>query len=142
MNKVNNQFLADYVYLAEASYTDFSKEGKDFDKIKDENNGEQPESFAKLVTNNYKVVAHYKDRVENGWFDIQAGNLIDKIRENIKKAFSEESGFSATLFQSNQDDEYVLAIRGTAGFKDVSADSEPTFTRFQSQHPTPIFQAA
>lgn len=44
----------------------------------------------------------------------------------LKKAYDKESGFSATLFQAKGNtentNEYVLAIRGTAGFKDVSAD--------------------
>ena len=74
-----NQFLADYVYLAEASYTDFSQPGDAYENLKDENNGEQPESFAKLVTNNYEVVAHYKDR---SWM-----------------VLNNESSFSGTLFK-------------------------------------------
>ena len=47
----NNKFLADYVYLAEASYADFSDKSKsDKDNIK--NGDEKQESFAKLVTRN------------------------------------------------------------------------------------------
>lgn len=79
---LSNQKISDYVYLAEASYTDFSNSKKedgsynseDIEYImkapRDKGGSGLPESFAKLVTQNYKVIAHYKDRVENDWFDI------------------------------------------------------------------------
>ena len=130
---LSNQKISDYVYLAEASYTDFSnskQEDGSYNNIgnikfimttsKDKGGSGLPEFFAELVTKNYKVIAHYKDRVENDWFD------IDNLFDNFKKAYAKESGFSATLFQANDNavnkGEYILAIRGTAGFKDLAAD--------------------
>lgn len=49
----NNKFLADYAYLAEASYTDFSRtesdKQTDLDKLKDSENDNKPNSFATLA---------------------------------------------------------------------------------------------
>lgn len=50
-----NSFLVDYAYLAEASYGDFSK-STDITKVL---TGQ--DSFAKLIDENYLVLAHYKD---------------------------------------------------------------------------------
>lgn len=105
----SNKFLSDYVYLAEASYADFSK-GYSISSVKlaisgkkEQGGIEKPEQFANLVTQNYTVEAHWKDRAE--------------------KAKDPESGFSATLFRgtekSGQEGKYVLAMKGTAGEKDL-----------------------
>lgn len=127
--KTANQLIADYAILAETSYATFNNSS--FDKKNeiilaiqsiDPETGEEtrPESFAEYVTKHYNVVAHYADRVENTWFD--TGNTVT----DFKKATAKESGFFATLFQANNNadnaGEYVLAIRGTAGFKDLAAD--------------------
>lgn len=91
-----NKFLSDYVYLAEASYANFSK-GYDIDNVikaisgtEDEGGVEKPENFAKLVTDNYRVMAHYTDREGDG-----------------------DSSFSGTLFQNKESGDYVISMRGT-----------------------------
>ncbi len=113
-----NQYLSDYVYLAEASYADFSeiKAQDNIDnsdsldslgeqlKESQENGGlEAPESFATLIANHYEVIAHYKDRTSKN-----------------------ESGFSGTLFKGKEGTanagKYVLAMRGTKGLADIRAD--------------------
>lgn len=98
MNK-QNQILADYVYLAEASYTDFSRSNNAYNELKDETNGEQPESFAKLVTQNYEVVAHYKDRI---------ATFTDEL-------LSAESSFSGTLFQNKKNKSICLGFQRYKG---------------------------
>lgn len=105
-----NRFLSDYVYLAEASYADFSnvahlsyskdKNDKTISAIED---NKSPANFAKLVTNNYEVVAHYKDR----------GSLF------VPAHYGQSSGFSATLFRNKNTGECVFALRGSAGGKDL-----------------------
>ncbi len=92
--------IFDYSYLAEASYIDF-KLTNDFIDLT-EGNDKKSEGFAKLVTDNYKVVAHWKDE----------GNI-----------FNFKSGFSGTLFQNKHTNEYVIAMRGTGGGKDIAADA-------------------
>ena len=97
--------IAQYVMLAEATYSDFSdfstkKKIEDAIVNKDEHgNPTKPESLAQMVTQNWDVIAHYQDRGET--------NPL-------------ESGFSATLFKSKSG-EYVLANKGTAGNKDLIA---------------------
>ena len=90
---LSNQKISDYVYLAEASYTDFSNSKQEDGSYnirdikfimkapRDEGGSELPESFVELVTQNYKVIAHYKDRVENDWFDID--NFFDYFKQMI-----------------------------------------------------------
>lgn len=68
-----NRFLSDYIYLAEASYSDFSSadtngsnsyDPEEVSKIlgaKGKN-----EKFAELVTDNYEVKVHYKHREGDG----------------------------------------------------------------------------
>lgn len=109
----NNQFLSNYIYLAEACYADFSKylkENGDYNEgyvinniknLKMQNGKGLYESLAKLVTSNYKVVAHYTNR-------------------------DDESGFSGTLFQGKDSTpnagKYVIAMRGTEpGYTDIWA---------------------
>ena len=107
---MNNQNISDFVVLAEASYADFSK----MEKVNDENiqkalmdkneEMEITQSLATYITNNYELAAHWKDR----------GSLFTPSSEG------QSSGFSATLFKKkNTDDEYVLALRGTKGNKDL-----------------------
>lgn len=84
-----NKFLADYAYLAEASYADFSKSSDVKKNLTDLENGNKPNSFATLVTKNYEVMAHYEDRSPNYSF----GNISTEIH-------NKESGFSGTLFMS------------------------------------------
>lgn len=67
------------------------------------NDADQPENFAKYITDNYEVAAHWKDR----------GDLFTGTDEN------QSSGFSGTLFKSKISGQYVLALRGTAGGKDL-----------------------
>ncbi|MDO5686425.1 MAG: hypothetical protein Q4G42_03410 [Neisseria sp.] len=79
---MSNQFIAQYVTLAEASYADFSEKtfsDKDVEKaIVDTNeNKKGSEKFAESVSSSFSVVAHWKDR------------------EN-------ESSFSGTLFQNKE----------------------------------------
>ncbi len=102
---MSNQHISDYVALAEASYADFSL--IDFADLKAiytvMNDADQPENFAKYITDNYEVAAHWKDR----------GDLFTGTDEN------QSSGFSGTLFKSKISGQYVLALRGTAGGKDL-----------------------
>ncbi len=116
----NSKYISDYVYLAEASYADFSSarlNNGDYYKelvknaisgTKDEGGLEKPTQFAELVTKNYTVEAHWEDKAGDG-----AGSLL-----------SDESGFSGTLFRSTaasgQEGKYVLALKGTAGPKDLA----------------------
>lgn len=90
--------IAQYTLLSEATYANFSssfiKEEVEKEIIKtgrDEETGKggKPESLAKMVTKDWKVIAHYQDRIDDN-----------------------ESSFSGTLFK-NDNDEYVLALKGT-----------------------------
>lgn len=45
----NNKFLADYAYLAEASYADFSKSSDIKKNLTDSENDNKPNSFATLA---------------------------------------------------------------------------------------------
>ncbi len=102
---MNSKNIADYIYLAEASYADFTGiAGITSDKDKKEQTvtkiekADKPTQFAELVTKNYTVEAHWKDR---------ADGISDP-----------ESGFSGTLFKSKEG-KYVIAMRGTAGNQDL-----------------------
>lgn len=131
---MDNQRISDYIALAETSYADFT--GADFsskDSVNpaiirsnrsgdnsDENKSDRTPAFAKYITNHYTVVAHYTDRLGTGFGEDGLGNIV---------RHSGESGFSATLFREVEKDEngdnkkptdrYVLAMRGTAGGKDL-----------------------
>ena len=110
---MTNYRISDYVALAEASYADFSL--IDFADLKAihavMNDVDQPENLAKYITDNYEVVAHWKDR----------GDLFTSADKD------QSSGFSGTLFhrirkkkeEKEIGAEYVLALRGTAGGKDL-----------------------
>ncbi len=112
---MSNNKLLNYVYLAEASYADFSnaKEANNSyntNKIKiaikapdDDGKFTNPESFAKLVTDNYEVVAHWQDRAQ-GMIDVA----------------NKESGFSGTLFKNKTTGEYVLGFKGSYDLKDIA----------------------
>jgi Ca2+-binding RTX toxin-like protein len=91
----NNQLISDYVYLAEASYADFSDKEKSSNKAIVDT--DKSENFANLVTNHYIVLAHWKDG-------------------------STDSSFSGTLFQNKETGEYVFATKGTDDLGDGSAD--------------------
>jgi hypothetical protein len=88
MSNQQIQYLSDYVYLAEASYADFSGISYlDIELVKKRirdagGDDKKPANFAKLVTNNYNVIAHYKDR------------------QNARFWGGVESSFSGTLFQN------------------------------------------
>ncbi len=82
---MNSKYISDYVYLAEASYADFSNPNtttKDAIINTDPENP-TPAEFAELITNNYTVEAHWEDKAG----DDMAGSLLSK-----------ESGFSATFY--------------------------------------------
>ncbi len=87
MSNTNSKFIADYIYLAEASYADFSsaETKEDFNNaiVDTYPKNPKPLSFAELVTKNYTVEAHWEDKAGDG-----AGSLL-----------SDESGFSGTLFR-------------------------------------------
>ena len=130
---MNNQKITDYIALAETSYADFT--GADFfdkDSVNPAiirtnksggdkgNESDRTPAFAKYITNHYTVVAHYTDRLGTGFGEDGPGNIV---------RHSGESGFSATLFregetgkESPNPPKYILAMRGTWGFKDVAAD--------------------
>lgn len=81
---MTNYRISDYVALAEASYADFSL--IDFADLKAihavMNDADQPENLAKYITDNYEVVAHWKDR----------GDFFTSADKD------QSSGFSGTLF--------------------------------------------
>ena len=109
---MKNVNVSDYVLLAEASYADFSdglsdsQINKALMKSTDDN-----QNVVDYITNNYEVVAHWKDR----------GNFFTSADKD------QSSGFSGTLFhrirkkkeEKEIGAEYVLALRGTAGGKDL-----------------------
>ena len=104
------QNVENYVLLAEASYSDFSKlgtDGNDKAKIEDTIVGEgkdedkTKERMAKYIADKYTVVAHFADADKDSWFSIA------EVAGNAK------SGFSATLFQDRETGEYVFSIKGT-----------------------------
>ena len=107
------QNVENYVLLAEASYSDFSKlgtDGNDKAKIEDTIVGEgkdedkTKEKMAEYISDKYTVVAHFTDADKNSWLN------PFKITEVVGNA---ASGFSATLFQDRDTGEYVFAIKGT-----------------------------
>ena len=109
---MKNVNVSDYVLLAEASYADFSdglsdsQINKALMKSTDDN-----QNVVDYITNNYEVVAHWKDR----------GNFFTSADKD------QSSGFSGTLFHKipkNKEEkeigaEYVLALRGTNDGKDI-----------------------
>jgi len=136
MSKHTIQQIANYAALAEASYANFARSEIDLtqqnlDKVKeaiqkaiiaiDSKKQDVPKDFATYITNNYQIIAHYADRVENGFND----------GDPIRNAPPSESGFSATLFQDKNGEnkgQYVLAIRGTWGNSDlVNTDAGDIF---------------
>lgn len=95
---------AELVLLAEAAYGNFISEGRlisDKSKIIDslKESGMSGDEQASLVINNWDIVAHWQDKAQG---------ISDT-----------ESGFSATVFQSKKDARHVLAVKGTAGMKDL-----------------------
>ena len=113
MSTQQNRLLADYFYLAEASYADFSQarteSGYDNEdaakdamiKKKDSGDAEQPESLADLVLDNYEIAAHWKDR-------------------------KEETSFSGALFKGkmggSNPGKYILALKGSLEWEDFATD--------------------
>ena len=108
-NKYDDIF--NYAALARSSYADLSE----IIGI-DDTNGIQPaikkydgsEEFARQIASKYNVLAHWKDRAGN---DFSLGNVGD--------IFSNESGFSGTLFHDKTNHGFVMAFKGTAGWKDL-----------------------
>ena len=111
--------VSDYVLLAEASYADFSI-GSPYQSLMDST--KENKSLSEYITNNYEVVAHWKDR----------GDFFTSADKD------QSSGFSGTLFhkksegnlkrnlkdhpnESLKDDEYVLALRATKIVQQKSA---------------------
>ena len=96
---MTNINVSDYVLLAEASYTDFSQglSKEDINKALSEST-EETKNLVDYITNNYEVEAHWKDQ-PSGF----SGTLFRKIKEKVKK----------------EGMEYVLALRGTNGGKDI-----------------------
>ncbi len=123
------QTLASLARLAEASYADLSRiqigtldasgnikyEYPESEFISllpsDQDDGGYgiPESFARLITAQYTVVAHYTDRIPD---NVDGAEIDDETAEK-------ESGFSGTLFQDKETGKYVLALRGTMGNNDL-----------------------
>ena len=91
--------VSDYVLLAEASYADFSQglHKEEIDKAL-EDSTKKTQNLVKYITDNYEVVAHWKDQ-PSGF----SGTLFRKMKEKVKK----------------EGMEYVLALRGTNGGKDI-----------------------
>ena len=108
-NKYDDIF--NYAALARSSYADLSKIRKkdDFEKIKSAiKDYDGSEEFARRIASKYDVIAHWKDRAGN---DFSLGNVGD--------IFSNESGFSGTLFHDKTNHGFVMAFKGTAGWKDL-----------------------
>ena len=108
-NKYDDIF--NYAALARSSYADLSE----IIGI-DDTNGIQSaikkydgsEEFARQIASKYNVLAHWKDRAGN---DFSLGNVGD--------IFSNESGFSGTLFHDKTNHGFVMTFKGTAGWKDL-----------------------
>ena len=112
---IKHQEVFTYASLAKAAYSDFSnvrfsitKNNKAIAAKKAIKTKEENSAFADLVGTNYEVVAHWKDR---GGDDFSPRNISD--------IWEKESGFSATLFRSNESGKYILAHKGTQGWKDL-----------------------
>ncbi len=131
---MSNKYISDYVYLAEASYADFSGTYQD-DKtaiINTKPDKPKPAEFAQLVTENYTVEAHWKDGAGDGWGSI----------------FSSESGFSATLFKGigdgtdGKNSGYVLAMKGSLGTKDfiIADGGDIVLDGFALKQPITLFK--
>ena len=113
--------IENYVLLAEASYSDFSKidfksENMDRDikrAIIEENDGkdESKSGLAAYVSDKYTVVAHHEDADNSSW----------AVSDMIEMVGSGETGFSATLFQDKDTKEYIFAIKGTLSLYDLVA---------------------
>ena len=113
--------IENYVLLAEASYSDFSK--IDFklpniseqieNAIIEENDGkdESKSGLAAYVSDKYTVVAHHEDADNSSW----------AVSDMIEMVGSGETGFSATLFQDKDTKEYIFAIKGTLSLYDLVA---------------------
>lgn len=84
MSKHTIQQIADYASLAETSYANFARSEIDLSKQNDDDvkktiqdaiveidskKQDVPRIFAKNTTDNYQIIAHYADRVENGFND-------------------------------------------------------------------------
>ena len=105
---ITNQNMYQYTQLAEAAYANLWDGGKlstlDADvrtaliasEMGEDSDGRDAQ--ADQVVDNWSVITQYQDR----------GTILNS-----------ESGFGATLFQSKENGEYVLAMRGTAGGKDL-----------------------
>ena len=103
---MKNINVSEYVLLAEASYADFSKLNNSDSIIEaivniGDKEGKQSELvntqwLANHIVNNYEIKAHWKD-----W------------KNKLK-----ESSFSATLFYNKNNNEYILAIKGSKEAKD------------------------
>ena len=113
--------IENYVLLAEASYSDFSKidfKSENIDRdikraIIEENDGkdESKSGLAAYVSDKYNVIAHYKDADNSSW----------AVSDMIEMVGSGETGFSATLFQDKDTKEYIFAIKGTLSLYDLVA---------------------
>ena len=143
MSKHTIQQISDYTALAEASYANFARSKIDLSQqdateikaaIQDAIIKTDPTEkntplkfFANYVTDNYQIIAHYADRVENGfrikiYEDFYENIQKDLIKDKVSHTTPSESSFSATLFRNKNGEnkgQYVLAIRGTWGFADL-----------------------
>nr|WP_320011999.1 hypothetical protein [uncultured Desulfobulbus sp.] len=95
-----NNALFNLTQLAEASYADLSGYLHDSETFSSRLQGIEDETIlspsqATNLANHWEVAAHQPDT---------------------------DSGFSATLFRSLENGEYVLVCRGTAGGSDISTD--------------------
>ena len=113
--------IENYVLLAEASYSDFSKIDFKLPNISEqienaiigENDGkdESKSGLAAYVSDKYNVIAHYKDADNSSW----------AVSDMIEMVGSGKTGFSATLFQDKDTKEYIFAIKGTLSLYDLVA---------------------
>ncbi|SMF01492.1 hypothetical protein [Pseudogulbenkiania subflava] len=98
--RIDFKFVADMAELAEASYADLEKHS-------------DPD-----------VVRALKDAGFNGmsFSTTQAAGFVEKWSVLDHLSDTPSSDFSATLFRSKSGEDYVLALRGTAGGNDLQAD--------------------
>ena len=144
---INN--LKDYADLTMASYGYFHLANPRYDFNQNDTDKKRLEYFRDIIGNNTAYPTHtdilnmeykyFKDKktkeIQNGFFDddflggdfspTQAKKFFAKYRLLIHQP-NTDSGFSATLFQNKQTNEYILSFRGTKpdDMGDIKADKD------------------
>lgn len=125
MSRRVSDMIKEYIYLAEASYANLSNlignpngyaeylvEEKIRYELYDVAKPNNPDRLlSRGILDRYEIVAHHADLLPTSTLDPKQ---LDHPHS--------ENGFSATLYKSKNtetEDQYVLAMKGSAGFKDI-----------------------